>query len=157
MSLRLEDIERIKQLQYRYYRSADTGDLVEVARCFTTKASVAWIGGSYRVELTGREAIVGALRAMLHAELAIIHTAHHPEITVHSAEAAEGIWYQTDWTLHLKNKTVTQGACLARMTYQREEGVWRIAHYGYTRIYEQVEPLDQLPQITAHALGTPHA
>ena len=34
----------------------------------------------------------------------------------------------------------------------RGSGHWRIQHYGYTRIYEQSEQLERMPQISAHAL-----
>ena len=33
MALRLEDIELIRQLKYKYFRSIDMGDIATCARC----------------------------------------------------------------------------------------------------------------------------
>lgn len=153
MSLRLEDIELIKQVTYRYFRSVDMGDFATVESCFSEDASVAFIGGSYRFERQGRAAILEALRSILHERVAAMHTAHHPEITLLSETEAEGIWYLTDWALNLELKIVTHGACLVRNRYRKIDGQWKIQHYGYTRIYEQIDELPALPRITAHALA----
>lgn len=153
MSLLLQDMELIRQVTYRYFRCVDTGDFAGLERCFAPCASVSFIGGSYRFECEGRDKIVEALKSILHAGIASMHTAHHPEITLTGAGTAEGIWYLTDWAINLETKTVTHGACLARNRYRKAFGEWRIEHYGYTRIYEQVEVLERLPNITAHALG----
>ena len=42
MTLRLEDMELIRQVTYRYFRSVDTGDFDAVEGCFTEDASVAF-------------------------------------------------------------------------------------------------------------------
>ena len=153
MTLRLEDIELIRQVTYRYFRCVDTGDFAGVESCFTEDASVSFIGGSYRFECHGRDAILQALRSILHAGVAAMHTAHHPEIQVTSSTTAEGIWYLTDWAINLQQRVVTHGACLVRNRYLKVAEEWRIQHYGYTRIYEQVDQLEQPPRITAHALA----
>jgi len=150
--LPLEDYELIRQVTYRYYRSVDTGDFVTAYDCFTPDASMLLVGGSYRFEQHGRDAIIGALKAILNGGIAAMHTAHHPEIRLLDANSAEGVWYLTDWALSLEHKMVTGGACLVRNRYARVASDWRIQHYGYTRIYEQSEQLDRLPQISAHAL-----
>jgi hypothetical protein len=153
MTLRLEDIELIKQVTYRYFRSIDMGDFAAVERCFAEDASVSFIGGSYRFERQGRASILAALKSILHEGVASIHTAHHPEIDVTTDSTADGIWYLTDWAINLPQKIVTHGACLVRNRYVRVAGEWKIRHYGYTRIYEQIDELAALPKITAHALG----
>ena len=152
MTLPLEDYELIRQVTYRYYRAIDTGDFVTAFDCFTPDASMLLIGGSYRFEQHGRDAIIAALKAILHGGVAALHTAHHPEIRLLDTNSAEGVWYLTDWAISLEHKTVTGGACLVRNRYARVSSDWRIQHYGYTRIYEQSEQLDRLPRISAHAL-----
>ena len=152
MPLPLEDYELIRQVTYRYYRAIDTGDFVTAFDCFTPDASMLLVGGSYRFEQHGRDAIIAALKTILHGGVAAMHTAHHPEIHLLDANSAEGVWYLTDWAISLEHKMVTGGACLVRNRYARVGSDWRIQHYGYTRIYEQSEQLDRLPQITAHAL-----
>ena len=153
MTLRLQDMELIRQVTYRYLRSVDTGDFDAVEGCFTEDASVAFIGGSYRFEQEGRDRILATLRTILNGSVAAMHTVHHPEITVLTETTAEGIWYLTDWAISLEHKIVTHGACLVRNRYCRIGADWKIRHYGYTRIYEQVDQLDELPRITAHALA----
>jgi SnoaL-like domain len=153
MTLKLEDIELIRQVTYRYFRSVDMGDFDAVEDCFTDDASVAFIGGSYRFEQQGRVQILDTLRTILNSGVAAMHTAHHPEITVLTDTTAEGIWYLTDWAINLEHKIVTHGACLVRNQYRKIGGEWKIRHYGYTRIYEQIDQLDALPRITAHALA----
>jgi ketosteroid isomerase-like protein len=152
MTLPLEDYELIRQVTYRYYRAVDTGDFATASECFTPDASMLLVGGSYRFEQQGRDAIIGALKSILNGGVAAMHTAHHPEIRLLDENSAEGVWYLTDWALHLEHKTVTGGACLVRNRYVRDGSDWRIRHYGYTRIYEQTEQLDRLPHISAHAL-----
>jgi ketosteroid isomerase-like protein len=152
MTLPLEDYELIRQVTYRYYRAIDTGDFATAYDCFTPDATMLLVGGSYRFEQQSRDAIIGALRTILHGGVAAMHTAHHPEIRLLDADSAEGVWYLTDWAISLEHRTVTGGACLVRNRYARVGTDWRIRHYGYTRIYEQSEQLDRLPQISAHAL-----
>ena len=153
MTLKLEDMELIRQVTYRYFRSVDTGDFEAVEDCFTEDASVAFIGGSYRFEQQGRAQILETLRSILNCGVAAMHTAHHPEIRVLTDTTAEGIWYLTDWAINLEQKVVIHGACLVRNQYRKVSGEWKIRHYGYTRIYEQIDQLDALPRITAHALA----
>ena len=55
-------------------------------------------------------------------------------------------------------KVVIAGAAFYRDRYERgADGRWRIAHTGYTRTYESMMSLDDLPsfRITAK-LGEPH-
>ena len=152
MPLPLEDYELIRQVTYRYYRSVDTGDFVtaygasrRTHRCCSSAAATA----SSNTDATRS---FGALKAILNGGIAAMHTAHHPEIRLLDTNSAEGVWYLTDWALSLEHKMVTGGACLVRNRYARVGLDWRIQHYGYTRIYEQSEQLDRLPQISAHAL-----
>jgi hypothetical protein len=61
MTSPLEEIESIKQLKHRYFRLVDTADWDALADCFVESATVCYAGGSYRVERSGRDAILGYL------------------------------------------------------------------------------------------------
>ena len=58
MSLRLEDIELIRRLKYKYWRCLDTGDIAGMREVFTEDVKVDYIGGSYRWQMAGREKIL---------------------------------------------------------------------------------------------------
>lgn len=150
----LDEIEAIRQLKYRYFRAVDTAQLDEIRACFVEHASVLFEGGSYRVELTGRENIVEYIATAIHSECISSHIGSGPEIKLESASSASGIWYQHDWYLDLRTLIRVSGACLYRDRYVKEAGVWRILHSGYERIHEIVEQLPERPQITAHYLGS---
>ena len=154
MTTRLEEIEAIKQLKYRYFRLVDTANWVELADCFTENATVCYVGGSYRVEYRGRVTILEYLASAIHARSISVHQGGHPEIRLTSATTASGTWYQNDWFLDLRTNTRLSGACLYDDRYVREGGDWKIEHTGYQRLYEIVEQLATPPVVTAHWLGS---
>jgi len=153
MSLRLEDIELIRRLKYSYSRAIDTGDMATVASLFTEDATVDYRGGSYHVQLSGRDAIVGALAGMFNPQFVGSHTMHMPVIDVHDDENATGTWTLLDYALNLAegNKT-TVGSAIYRDRYVKRDGRWLIAHSEYDRVYERVYT-DPVPGLTAHLLA----
>tara|TARA_Y100000814_G_scaffold269135_1_gene224472 strand:- start:25 stop:519 length:495 start_codon:yes stop_codon:yes gene_type:complete len=153
MSLRLEDIELIKQLKSRYFRSIDTADKQSLTDMFMEDARICYFGGTYEFEAEGRDNIVGALTAAFHNKFASIHNGHCPEIDVLSDDRAEGIWYLQDWSLDLNTKIATHGAAIYRDKYLKVDGKWKIKESTYSRIYEQVDELKELPNITARVLS----
>jgi hypothetical protein len=153
MSLRLEDIELIKQLKGRYFRSIDTADKAALTDMFIPDARICYFGGTYEFEAEGRDNIVGALTSAFHENFASIHNGHCPEITVLDDSRAEGIWYLQDWSLDLNTKLATHGAAIYRDKYVKVKGKWCIKESTYSRIYEQVDQLTELPNITARVLS----
>ena len=153
MSLPLEDIERIKQLKYRYCRCIDMANLEELKELFTEDASVRYEGGSYLFEAQGRDKIIESLGYAFHAEAIAMHHVNHPEIEVTSPTEATGTWYLKDWFLDLRNKIITDGSALYRDTYVKQDGQWKIKRATYSRIFEIVTPVTETPNITAHYLA----
>ncbi|MGH8540128.1 MAG: nuclear transport factor 2 family protein [Stenotrophobium sp.] len=153
MSQRLEDIEDIRQLKYRYCRCIDTANIAELAELFTEDASVCYVGGSYRFEAQGRDKIVEAIGGAFHAEAIAFHHVNHPEITITSSTEATGVWYLKDWFLDLRHKIITDGSALYRDRYVKQGGKWLIHHASYSRIFEIVTPVTERPNITAHYLA----
>lgn len=153
MSLRLEDIELIRRLKYTYSRALDTGDMATVASLFAEDATIDYRGGSYHVQLTGRDAIVGALSGMFNPQFVGSHTMHMPVIDVLDDENATGTWTLLDYALNLAegNKT-TVGSAIYRDRYVKQDGRWLIAHSEYDRVYERVY-FDPAPGLTAHFLA----
>lgn len=153
MALPLEDLELIKRLKYRYCRCIDTANMAELRELFTEDAGVCYVGGSYRFEVRGRDAILGALEQAFHADAIALHHVNHPEIDVISPNEARGVWYLKDWFCDLKHKIITDGSALYRDTYVKQDGRWLIKFASYERIYEIVTPFTEPPNITAHYLA----
>jgi len=146
MTMRLEDIERIKMLKHRYMRMLDSGDSDGLRDCFVPEATIRYEGGSYLYEAAGREEIIGLLSQMQNNQYVGMHLALMPEITVHDAETAEGRWYMIDWAFNLATNRETEGAAFYQDRYVVRDGEWKILHSGYVRAFEKVayheKPID---------------
>lgn len=157
MSLRLEDIELIRRLKYRYWRALDLAQIEEMRELLTEDVAVDFVGGSYRWKMEGRDAFLGALAQAVNRQTISQHTGHHPEIDVLTESTATGIWYLTDLFINLTEQVVTEGSALYRDEYVKVDGQWRIKVSKYERIYERVERLAAKPNITAHYLAKTRA
>ena len=138
-SLRLDDIERIKRVKYRYARALDTRDIDILASLFTEDAEIDYRGGTYRFTVSGRDAIVAAMRAAFPPHLVGSHTMHMPLIDVHDDGTADGRWSLLDYALDLANgNKTTIGAAYYTDRYICQDGCWLIARSEYDRVYERV-------------------
>ena len=153
MSLRLEDIELIRQLKYRYCRAIDTCDIDVLRTLVTEDIRTDYAGGTYRWQMQGREVFLEAIRGAFTADCVACHTVHHPEIEVLDDVRARGLWYLTDTFIHLRENVVTEGSALYRDEYLKTSDGWRIRVSTYERIYERVERLSAAPNLTAHRLA----
>lgn len=153
MSQKLEDLEEIRQLKYRYFRCIDTANLQELETLFAPDATVSYIGGTYRFEAEGRDKILEAISYGFHSECAAVHNGHHPEIERLSDTEALGTWYLSDWFLDLRNKIITDGTALYKDRYVKQDGHWVIQHSAYSRIWEIVTEFEEAPNLTTNYLG----
>ena len=155
MSLRLEDIEKIRQLKYRYWRSIDTGDIAALEELFTEDVRVDYIGGSYRWQMQGRDKIIESIAQSFHANAVACHTGHHPEIEVLTDTTATGTWYLTDVFINLAEKIRTdrQRALPGQIRPARpvaHRGVnLRAALRGSREVRKDAEPDRALPEARA--------
>lgn len=153
MGLRLEDIERIKRLKYRYCRGIDMADFALLRELFTEGVQVDYLGATYRWQLEGREAMLAALARAFNAKAVACHTVHHPEIEVYTDTTAEGIWNLADFYIDLDRRTLTTGGALHKDRYVKVGGEWKIAVTTSERLYERIEPFTDPSQIKAHYLA----
>lgn len=153
MSLRLEDIELIKQLKYKYCRGIDTCDIALLDGLMSEDMSVDYQGGSYRFEASGKAAVLESIRAAFHPRFLSSHTVHHPIIEVHDDDTADGHWTLIDYNINLNDLLRTQGCSFYVDHYVKQNGRWLIQRSTYTRLFEQVDTLDAAPNLTAHYLG----
>ena len=128
----MDDIEAIKQLKARYFRTMDTKQWHEMRRVFTddvvldTTAS----GGSV---IAGADAVMEVLRDTLD-NVITVHHGHMPEIEVTSPTTASGIWALHDLLLW-SNGARLEGYGHYHESYAKVDGEWRIASSTLTRVH----------------------
>ncbi|MEM7410878.1 MAG: nuclear transport factor 2 family protein [Myxococcota bacterium] len=151
----LVDIERIKQLKYKYMRCVDQKLWSELPDCFTPDARCAYSGGKYAYE--GRDAICEWLSKSMGAEtFHSSHRVHHPEIELTSPTTAKGVWALEDTVIETGFEITIQGAAFYEDHYEKIDGVWKITFTGYHRTFEQIQSRKDVPglKLTASAWST---
>ena len=139
----LSDLEDIKVLKHRYFRGIDTADMALLEPLFTEDVEVEYLGGTYRVALTGRANMIEFLANSFHSQAMAMHHGHMPEITFTGPDSAEGVWYLEDIFIDFNREDRTWGSAIYRDKYVRVDGVWKIAVTVYDRIAEIVRPLTE--------------
>ncbi|HEY6471394.1 MAG TPA: nuclear transport factor 2 family protein [Acidimicrobiales bacterium] len=129
----LEDIRRVK---YAYFRTLDLKQFDQLGALLTEDATASYEDG--QTVLEGRVAIVSWLRQAL-ADPGIVteHHGHHPEITFSSDSEARGTWYLQDRVIVPGADIEIGGTAFYEDRYRRTGAGWRIAHTGYTRVFEE--------------------
>ena len=127
----IADIEAIKQLKARYFRTMDTKDWAGMRQVFaddvvmdTTEA-----GGNV---ITGADEFITFLEGTL-AGTVTVHQGHMPEIEVTSDTSARGIWSLQD-LIRWPNGAEMVGYGHYHETYEKADGEWRIASSRLTRL-----------------------
>ena len=132
----LQEIEAIKKLKYKYFRTLDLKQWDKMAECFTEDAKTSYSGGKYSFE--GRDTIMGFLKQGLGTHMISMHQGHHPEIELTSDTTATGIWALQDYVIDLKRNTSLFGAAFYHDEYVKVNGEWKIKSTGYERTFEEV-------------------
>jgi len=145
--LRLEEIEALKQLKYRYWRCLDLKQWSELRELFVADATVSY--GSGRYEFQGIEAIMKFLTESLAEERGAktIHHGHHPEIELTSATTARASWALYNYMYNVQqNRAIRIGA------YYHDECVkvgerWKLKHVGYQSLFQEEWKRDDIPSV----------
>lgn len=135
-------VREIEELKYRYLRTLDLKEWDAFAAVFEPNAT-----GSYGVGLEFGSAaeIVDFMRSSVGPEIVTQHQVHHPEIAVSGAEAT-ATWSLADRVIAVEHRVLIEGFAVYHDRYRRgSDGRWRIAHTGYTRVYESTMSLDDWP------------
>lgn len=136
----LLEIEKIKQLKARYFRSLDTNDWALFGSTLTEDCVARYSGGKYAFE--GRDATVAFMSEnMSGANFLSMHNGHHPEIEICGATSASGVWYLQDIVIDLKSNFRIYGAGIYADEYRKIDGEWQISKTGYKRTFECGEPI----------------
>ncbi len=143
---KLEEIEAIKQLKYRYFRCLDTKKWDELAETLTEDAFAAYDSGKYTHE--GRDAIMQFLRESLGDPTIVSrHQGHHPEIEITGDGTARGTWYLEDYVIFAGMGAELSGAGFYEDEYVKVGEAWKIRKTGYFRTYEQFSGRDGVQQL----------
>lgn len=144
----LVEIEQIHQLKYRYVRFIDTKAWDQLGELFTEDATASYGGGA--TTLSGRAAIMEFLTTSMASESMLTsHKVHQPEVTLTGPDTATGVWALDDVVIMDDLGLVVRGASFYDDRYVRADGAWRIAHTGYRRVFEEIEPRSTDVKLTA--------
>lgn len=135
----LLEIERIKQLKARYFRSVDTFDLDGWLGCFTEDCALLFDAEPRRkgkeapptFSFSGKGDLVDYWNSNTD-RMASVHHGHMPEIEVLSETDATGIWAMEDIVEF--TDSILHGYGHYHENYRKEDGVWRIAKLHLTRL-----------------------
>lgn len=138
---RLLDVEEIRRLKARYFRTMDQRDWDGFGRVFARDAVLEVPEASMVVN--GREAIVAAVSGAL-VGTRTVHHGHMPEIEITGPDTAKGTWAMSDY---VEFPPAASGARVGLRgyghyleDYVREDGEWRIARTHLARL--RVDPLE---------------
>ena len=141
-------IEEIRQLKYRYVRFLDTKRWDDLAELLTPDVTVSFGGGA--VERSGRDEVMAFLVESLGDTSTFTrHTVGQPEIALVDADAATKTWALLDEVVMTEGGLTVRGAGYYDDRYVRAADGWRIAHTGYRRLYEEIEPRREEVRLTA--------
>lgn len=127
----MNDIEAIKQLKARYFRTMDTKDWRSMRLVFTDDAVIDTVDSGGPV-ISGADAFMAYLEPTL-SGVVTVHHGHMPEIDITSEVSATGIWAMED-LLQFPDGTSMRGYGHYHETYRKEGGAWRIASSKLTRL-----------------------
>jgi hypothetical protein len=148
MDARLEDIEEIKQLKARYFRTLDTKDWPAWRAVFTDDAR---FDGTRRA-FSGPDEFCGATSAWL-KDAVTVHHGHMPEIAFTGPITARGFWAMFD-LVQFREPRASDGPYGGagfigyghyEEEYRKTEAGWRISLLRLTRL--RVDPLDPDTQL----------
>ena len=132
-----DDVEAIKRLKARYFRTMDTKDWAGMRQVFTDDVTVDTTGSGGE-SITGADEFMAYLEPML-ADVVTVHHGHMPEIALTSPTTATGIWAMED-VLQWPDGGTLRGYGHYHETYLKAGGAWRIATLRLTRLHMDHRP-----------------
>ena len=130
----MDDIEAIKRLKAKYFRTMDTKDWAAMREVFADDvvADTTEAGGPC---VTGADEFIAFLEQTL-GNAVTIHQGHMPEIDVTSPATATGIWALHDIVIWPTGRL--EGAGHYHETYEKTGDVWRIKSLRLTRLHTEM-------------------
>jgi hypothetical protein len=133
----VDDLEAIRQLKARYFRTLDTKDWNGFRELFTADAHIDFAAESGVYD--GVDAFLAVVEPRLR-DVVTVHHGHMPEITLTSPETATGIWAMEDRLRFPPGHTLrsVHGFGHYHETYRRTADGWRIQSLRLTRLARDV-------------------
>ena len=128
----MDDLEAIKQLKARYFRTMDTKQWDEMRAVFTDDVTIDTTASGGDV-LAGADSFVAFLRETL-GEVTTVHHGHMPEIELTGPTSASGVWALHDILLWPGGMRL-DGYGHYHETYEKVDGAWKIASSTLTRLH----------------------
>jgi len=133
----MNDIEIIKQLKARYFRTMDIKDWPGMREVLSDDVIMdsSEAGG---MVITGAANCISFLENTL-AGVITVHHGHMPEIALTSATTATGIWAMEDM-LRWPNGSELHGYGHYHESYRKTDGRWHISALKLTRLRTDMRP-----------------
>lgn len=130
----MDDIEAIKRLKARYFRTMDTKDWKGMRQVFADDVvmDTSEAGGNV---VDGADAFMEFLEPTL-GDAITVHHGHMPEIEITSATTASAIWALQD-TIMWPGGTTMRGYGHYHETYEKLDGEWKIKSSRLTRLHTE--------------------
>jgi uncharacterized protein (TIGR02246 family) len=133
----VDDIEAIRQLKARYFRTMDTKDWAGMRQVFADDVVMDTSSSGGGV-ITGADEFMAFLEPTLQ-DVVTVHHGHMPEIQITSPTTATGIWSMEDM-LRWPDGTEMHGFGHYHETYEKVDGEWRIKTSTLTRLRTDFTP-----------------
>jgi uncharacterized protein (TIGR02246 family) len=146
----MDDIEEIKKLKARYFRSLDSKDWELYASVFAEDCVVDLRGTGGDLH-EGRAAFVAYVSGLKLVQS--VHHGHMPEIDLVSADSATGVWVLEDYNLW-EDGSQNHGWGHYLETYVKRDGRWQIKTMKLS--YLRMETPTEKPAMIAGAANTLH-
>jgi uncharacterized protein (TIGR02246 family) len=129
-----DDVEEIRKLKARYFRTMDTKDWDAMREVFADDvvADTTEAGGPL---VNGADEFIAFLKQTL-GDAVTIHQGHMPEIELTSATTATGIWALHDIVMWPTGRL--EGSGHYHETYEKTADRWRIKTLRLTRLHSEM-------------------
>ena len=128
----MDDLEAIRQLKARYFRTMDTKDWVAMRAVFTDNVVIDTTASGGNV-VEGADAFMAFLQETL-GSATTVHHGHTPEIALTSDTTATGVWALNDIVIFPTGVRL-DGYGHYHETYAKVGGEWKIASSRLTRLH----------------------
>ena len=132
MSDPVNEVEAIKQLKARYFRTLDTKDWAGMRQVFTDDLVMDTSASPGGTVVAGADEFMVFLLGVI-GDVVTVHHGHTPEIELTSATTARGIWAMEDM-LRWPDGREMHGYGHYHETYELVEDAWRIKTSTLTRL-----------------------
>jgi ketosteroid isomerase-like protein len=128
----MDDIDAIKQLKARYFRTMDTKDWAGMRQVFADDVVIDVTEEAGGEPVHGADVFLEFLEPTL-SSVVTVHQGHMPEIEVTSATTAKGIWALND-LLQFPDGSSMEGWGHYHETYEKTGDTWKIKTLTLTRL-----------------------